>query len=303
MADVFLLLCKALKTESMDVNRLTELFGVYGAVSVGKLKNGHINETYIVECKTGRYILQSINRDVFEKPETIMRNISFIEDVFASERRVTVPHFMKSGGRNYARYDGRIWRLYEYIESWDNYPNREYIHGFAVGTFMRVVNSGDFKFRNTITGFHDFGDGMEIFKSLMPMRNIHGDTKSSNIIYSERPAVIDLDTAMYSFAMVDYGDMIRSLTTGGVNLDTIYQATKGFADGLENMLTGAEINSLYYGIILVIRELFRRYSNEHGFPNLTSGECAELAEQLVTQLGYIRRNEKAIIKIIGECFE
>ncbi|MDE6775231.1 MAG: phosphotransferase [Ruminococcus sp.] len=287
----------------MDVNRITELFGVYGVVSIEKLKDGHINETYIVECKTERYILQSINRNVFEKPETIMRNISFIEDVFVSEHRVVVPRFMKCSGRNYARYDGKIWRFYEYIGSWDNYPNKEYIHGFAVGTFMRVVNSGDFKFRNTISGFHDFGDGMEIFKSLMPMRNIHGDTKASNIIYSERPAVIDLDTAMYSFAMVDYGDMIRSITAGGVDLNAVRRATKGFADGLEGMLTGAEVNSLYYGIILVIRELFRRYSNEHGFPNMTSEQCSKRAEQLIVQLGYIRKNENAIVKIINECFE
>lgn len=287
----------------MDVNRITELFGVYGVVSIEKLKDGHINETYIVECKTDRYILQSVNRDVFEKPETIMRNISFIEDVFASERRVVVPRFMKCRGRNYARYDGRIWRLYEYIKSWDDYPNKEYIHGFAVGTFMRVVNTGDFKFRNTLSGFHDFGDGMELLKALLPMRNIHGDTKSSNVIYSDRPAVIDLDTAMYSFAMVDYGDMIRSITAGGVDLNAVRQATKGFADGLEGMLTGAEVNSLYYGIILVIRELFRRYSNERGFPNMTSEQCSKRAEQLIVQLGYIRKNENAIVKIINECFE
>lgn len=273
------------------MKHIAERFGLTDIISIEKLKTGHVNKTFLVTCGSGKFILQTLNKAIFPEPEIVMRNISLIARAFENEREIAVPRYL---GGNFTEYDGEIWRAYEYIESRDEYSH--YAHGYAAGRFLNIVNSGDFEFESPLV-LHDFD-----FPNI-PKRNIHGDTKCDNIIFGEKPAIIDLDTAMRGYICADYGDMIRSVTTKGFDLTAICEVTRGFADGIGEIITDSEKNSLYHGIILIIAELAERYRNgNREFPNKTPEQCLERQRQLNFQLDEFRRHEKEIVDIINYCF-
>lgn len=271
-------------------------FGITDIVSVTELKKGHINKTFLIECISEKYILQSLNRDIFHNHEIVMNNISLIEQAFTSEKGILIPHYLSCNGKNYTEQDGVIWRICGYIESQPNIANKNYSHGYAVGRFLHIVNTSGFEFENPIT-LHDF-------RLNLPVRNLHGDTKSDNIIFGEKTAVIDFDTAMRGYVCADYGDMIRSVTTKSVDLSAICQVTMGFADGIGGLLTDIEIDSLYNGIILVTSELARRYhGGNKSFPNKTPEQCIEREKELILQLDKFYKHENEIVNIINKCFK
>lgn len=281
----------------MKTGEILRLFGIEDFSDISKMKTGHINRTYLVDCENGRYILQSLNREVFRNPEIVMNNILLIQEAFKSEKSISIPHYLNCNNKNYAELDGEIWRVCEYIESKDNYSDKNYAHGYTVGRFLRVVNSVEFEFDNPIPELHSFDNNL-------PKRNIHGDTKADNIILGEKPAIIDFDTAMTNSINIDYGDMIRSVTTDFFSLDKIRKTTEGFAEGIDGLLTGDEIDSLYSGIVLIISELAERYhAGNKSFPNKTTEQCHEREKELILQLDEFYKHEDEIIKIINECFE
>ena len=74
----------------MEIQHITALFGVDTA-EYEQIATGHINLTYLVTSGTGeRYILQSLNREVFNNHEAVMLNISAAEAVFADEKSVAI---------------------------------------------------------------------------------------------------------------------------------------------------------------------------------------------------------------------
>ena len=141
------------------------------------------------------------------------------------------------------------------------------------------------------------------FELDLPLRNIHGDTKADNIIFGEKTAIIDFDTAMRGYVCTDYGDMIRSVTTGNPDLQAVSDVTRGFADGIGGIITDSEKNTLYSGIVLIIAELARRYhGGNRNFPNKTPEQCLEREKQLMNQLEWISGHKSNIINIINKCF-
>ena len=301
----------------MELVRITELFGVKGVSETVPLNMGHINSTYKVTSEDGAYILQSLNSSVFREPEAVMANISVVERAFAESgvTDVAVPEYLLANGRNYAAINGEIWRMYRYIEAG---PADDSVTGYAFGTFIRVLSGA--RLRPVIKGYHDFdgyysrlkgllagrpelisGDTVKkldelsgtikrVFTPDIPERAIHGDAKADNVIAGRCSAVIDLDTAMYGYAALDYGDMIRSVSKGAQpDLERIKAATSGFAEGLGGVLTPAEMTTLFYGILWTTGELAVRYltdciSEERYFRGRKVQECRSRADELLRQL-------------------
>lgn len=279
----------------MDISHIAGLFGVGDVLAAEELRSGHINRSFLLDCSGGRYILQSLNRDIFKNPEIIAVNTDMISAAFSgnSDCGVRVPFFLKSGGSMYLEENGEIWRMYSYIEPTGEYS--AYMHGFAVGRFLKVLNSGDVKLEIPLK-LHEFD-------LTLPLRNIHGDTKADNIIFGEIPTVIDLDTASRGHAFVDFGDMLRSVTTDVFDMQKISEAVKGFAEGIGNMLTAGEINYLYDGTLLIINELMERCSEGNkNFPNKSPEQCLERQRQLADQLDNFRSHEEEISAIIRTIF-
>lgn len=276
---------------------VSESFGLRDVESVTELNAGHINRTYLCVCNGRKYVLQKLNRDIFECPEAIMNNISAIENTFekSGDDLVAVPHYLKCNGKNYLEKNGEIWRIYEYSNVTGEYS--AFNHGLAIGRFLKIVNSAEIFLENS-SQLHNFGD------LNIPIRIIHGDTKADNVIFGEKLTVIDLDTVMKGYICADFGDLIRSVTAEGYSSADVEQAVKGFAQGIDGLLTADEVDSLYSGIELIISELAERYSGgQRNFPNKTDEQCIKRENQLKLQSEQIEKNKEEIRDIIEKYFK
>ena len=299
-----------------DICALPCLFGLPRADRAVLLSNGHINETYDVHTDKGRFILQSVNTRVFKDIGRLSENTERAVRATDGCDDLCVPQYISVSGSIFVRSDGNVWRMCPYIHS--ERPTSAYDTGHAFGAFMRRVGMEE-PFVCTIDRFHDTRSYYErlrcsgtepVFLSAddmcfdgIPKRNIHGDAKQDNCIAGEPCAVIDLDTLMTHYAAYDYGDMVRSVCRDG--LSGLCDLTAGFARGLGGILSEAEIQSLYKGIICVTGELAMRYMLAAGGREdlgKAPAQCLERAESLVSQLDMFRRNERYIRECIDNYF-
>ncbi|MCR4638925.1 aminoglycoside phosphotransferase family protein [Ruminococcus sp.] len=318
----------------MDIHNIPQLFGLPEASQLTELNKGHINRTFLAICGGEKYILQSLNRDVFYAPEAVMDNISRIEAAFAAENDIAVPHFIACGDKNYAVADGELWRIYRYIAATAEAAADAAAAGRHFGEFIRIMDGTALNKTPAIDGFHDFGryfaeltalggtvpDTMrrldalrvklgQIFTDKLNKRVIHGDAKPDNIISGSPACIIDLDTVMYGYAAIDYGDLVRSVCRGtSADLSAVRDITKGFSQGLKGILGKDETDSLYYGILCLTGELAVRYLSDSKrenkyFRGKTSADCIARAEELLVQLEMFSSHETEIKEIIYEYFE
>ena len=279
----------------MDKLEIAGLFGIGEVASLESIDRGHINSTFLVQCRDDeRYVLQSLSREVFRSPEAVMGNIAKITSVYeaSAEMGIRIPQYLcNAGGNNFVNDDGTTYRLYRYTEpscvSGDSFRRM----GHAFGAYIRMLSGKKVKLEDTIPDFHCFSEYFtsltgvlnssplkkidnfvvrrlssvldtvsQVFTVDFPKRNVHNDAKRDNIILGDVCTVIDLDTTMKGYAAIDYGDMIRSVCDGDrLNYTVIKTVTDGFAEGLDGILTDDEIYSLYYGILYVTGELAVRY--------------------------------------------
>lgn len=300
----------------MELTEICRSFGLEGSPETAPVGTGHINETCRVSCGGEEYILQSLNTDVFREPDKVERNIAAITSAFAGEESVRVPEWLSAGERLFLRDGERVWRMYRCAAAEDKAEDRERLAGYAFGAFIRIMDRKK-RLSCTIDGYHDFeryfsrlkrfaasgsidssvfrrlgslSDTLSDVFSGVPRRNVHGDAKTDNVIIGSVCTVIDLDTAMEGYAALDFGDLIRSVCGSGVpELSRIKAAANGFAAGCGGVLSRAEVDSLYYGILWSTGELAVRYLNdavsgERYFRNRTPAECLRRADELLGQL-------------------
>lgn len=317
----------------MDIRRIPMLFGLPEAEELTALRAGHINSTFLAVCGGKKYILQSLNSSVFRAPKAVMDNISRIEAVFSDIPDISVPHFISCGDKNYTSEGGEIWRIYSYIPSAANTAAAALTAGRLFGTFIREMDGQKLNSTAVIDGFHDFDqyfaalaakNGIEpdimkklgnlrdtlgqVFTGSLKKRIIHGDAKPDNIIIGETPTIIDLDTVMYGYAAIDYGDLVRSLCRGKEpDMQAVRDVTQGFAQGLDGLLTPDEVKSLYYGVIWLTGELAVRYltdslSEVKYFRGKSSADCRARAEELLQQLDMFTAHKGELKEIINNSF-
>lgn len=142
-------------------------FSLTGApVSCQKYGNGHINETYRVECADGAwYILQKINTTIFLDVAALMRNIQLVTDHLsrrADSRREVLTLVPTVAGNAYAvSENGDCWRVYEFVrdsvcfERADT-PDIFRASAAAFGGFVNLLADFDAsRLTETIPHFHD----------------------------------------------------------------------------------------------------------------------------------------------------
>lgn len=324
----------------MDQDQLCQIAALFGQEPVGEIReltSGHINRTFLVECGGKALVLQSLS-PVFPKPENVMHNIAQVGRAFTDtpDRSVQIPEYLPSGARNFAEFQGEIWRMYPYAgASGEMSP---FGTGEAFGEFIRILSSQKLRLKEALPGYHSFqvyfsrfmaassaspsrkpdsavitqlgrlGETLsQVFTADLPKRVIHGDAKSANIVPGDRPTVIDLDTVMSGFAAIDFGDMVRSVMREGIpDMTAARDLTRGFAKGLGGLLTKSEVSSLYYGILWAVGELAVRYLTDYitgeGYFRRSSGECLARADQLLGQLRGFMAMGGQITEMIRECF-
>ncbi|MBL6944559.1 MAG: aminoglycoside phosphotransferase family protein [Bacteroidales bacterium] len=107
----------------------------------------------------------------------------------------------------------------------------------------------------------------DIIKSgLLPVRITHNDTKLDNILFdnvNDHAYVIDLDTVMKGSILFDFGDMVRSITSGALedeidlskvafNLDHFEALCRGYLNKLKTVITPIEKANLLSGALSII---------------------------------------------------
>ncbi|MBR6984290.1 MAG: aminoglycoside phosphotransferase family protein [Ruminococcus sp.] len=327
----------------MEIVDILRRFGIENCGSISGLDNGHINRTFLAETPEGRYIVQSLNSEVFCEPEAVMENISAVCGAFMkhTDEYVSVPQFLTVGEDNFILCDGELWRVYPFTCESGEYSRTEKIFcsGRAYGAFIRIMSEEKPKLKTVCEGFHDikryFGrlqaamaaspmkkidsgiiarlgsicDTLDhVFPSSFRKRIIHGDAKADNVILGDKCSVIDLDTVMYGYAAIDFGDLIRSVCRGSdYDYSVVRNAVKGFAEGLGGILSTDETDSLYYGILWVTAELAIRYltdyiSEEHYFRDKTPSECLVRANELIVQLNNFILHGDEITEMIYAAF-
>ncbi len=178
---------KDMKRKETEILRIAERFETEGmpksAIPYG---SGHINDTYLVECKTKegnkRYILQRINHKIFKKPWELMENIvkvtEFLRDKIKEaggdpdrETIYVVP--LKEGGSYQKEEDGTYWRMYLFIEGAMTYdavkePKDFYESALAFGNFQKILE--DYPAQTlfeTIPNFHNTADRFAKFQKAL----------------------------------------------------------------------------------------------------------------------------------------
>ena len=142
--------------------------------SVRPFGTGNINTTFLVSQaspSTTQFILQSINRHVFQQPELIMKNMSLVcrhinekacLTAWDSEREWLMPKILctAEGTDHYVDEQGKFWRAMSFIDSARTYdsistPKHAREVGWALGTFHSLVNDLPAEIlADTLPGFH-----------------------------------------------------------------------------------------------------------------------------------------------------
>lgn len=150
-------------------------FGLKGRLAdYTALKNGNINETYVVKTEAPdgerQYLFQSINTNVFKQPEDLISNAVAVTEYMRSHReqstqkcdkRQYVRFYAARDGKN-SFYDacGRCWRVSTYVYdavTYDTAEGRElFFTGKAFGRFQaRLDGFPADRLHITIPDFHN----------------------------------------------------------------------------------------------------------------------------------------------------
>ncbi len=140
--------------------------------------NGHINNTFLLVCEENgdshRYILQSLNGNVFKKPQDVMSNIEKVVAFLrpkAQDARETMNLILTKDGKNcYFDDDGKCWRVYDFIEDALCLEHPESTEDFrqcaiAFGKFQRDLS--DFPADTLFETIPDFHNTPKRFKDFL----------------------------------------------------------------------------------------------------------------------------------------
>ena len=115
--------------KSIDTNAIISIakqFNIEGKiVRCIPFGNGHINNTFLIDCEkngeTYRYILQSVNTNVFKKPEEVMINIlkvtSFLREKAENPEDVMTLITSIDNKAFYIDLQKRFWRMLSFVEN------------------------------------------------------------------------------------------------------------------------------------------------------------------------------------------
>jgi Ser/Thr protein kinase RdoA (MazF antagonist) len=151
----------------MNMLSILDRFQLEGApVSCERYGSGHINETYLVVTQAPhRYILQKINRRIFQDVPALMENILAVTSYLARrdpDPRHVLTLVSAADGKAYCRdEEGESWRVYEFVTGGICLDRAEsaadfYQSAVAFGRFQTMLS--DFPahtLHETIARFHD----------------------------------------------------------------------------------------------------------------------------------------------------
>ena len=217
---------------------------ISGFPSFGELKsakvfgNGHINDTYLLTYENAepgmdKVVLQKINKNVFHKPDEVMKNTvgitSFLRKKIIANggdpERETINVIFANNGESYVVDDnGDYWREMKFISDATSYDAVEKIEDFyasalAFGMFQRQLSDypADELFE-TIPGFHDTRARFARFRQVVK-DDVAGRASG---VQDEIKFILDReDLAKFSMDSLDNGKLPLRVTHNDTKLNNI----------------------------------------------------------------------------------
>lgn len=163
-----------------------QAYNIKGAVTeIAPFGLGHINDSYLVKANGHQYLLQKLNRGVFQSPETVESNLSALLDYGAD---LFVKHYKTNDHRYHFRHVGDYWRWMDFIE--DAYApetavNLREVERVAEGfgkfiSFSSQLNPEDY--RGSIPKFHDLSWRLEELKNAVANDQVKRLTICKNLV-------------------------------------------------------------------------------------------------------------------------
>ena len=148
-------------------------FKIEGIVkAIQNFGKGNINDTYLVDTSSKKYIIQTINKKVFKKPKKLMNNICLVTKWLENkEEQYRGIRIIKTfNNKMYLRNNRKYYRCYEFIE--DGYSLDEvkdltitYEMGKSLGRFQENLNEFPCKkLYKIIPNFHNANYRFLFFK-------------------------------------------------------------------------------------------------------------------------------------------
>ena len=155
----------------MDTQLIELVLAKYGfkaeEVDFKHFGTGHINSTWLISVRNSesKYILQSINSNVFKKPLLIADNVKLVSDYLQQQHPdyLFVSAIPTQDGLEMAFLGDIYWRLTAFINnsiSFDTLtdPSQAYEAAMQFGRLNKLLSDFDAsKLKETIPGFHDLG--------------------------------------------------------------------------------------------------------------------------------------------------
>ncbi len=170
-------------------------------------------------------------------------------------------------------------KLTEIIPDFHNTPTRiqhfkEAIAKNAVNRLKNVKEEVDYmlELSSQMHEIVDLGN-----QSKIPLRNIHQDTKLSNILFDEQNnplCIIDLDTTSSGYLAYDFADAVRTgmntategekdISKVSLNFSLFTSFAKGYAVNSKSFITPEEVNTLVLGVKIITYEQAIRFLGDY----------------------------------------
>ncbi len=200
----------------MEIQNREAVLNEYGlkadTVILKPFGTGHINSTFLLSIKSTsqQFILQSININVFKKPDIIAQNVKLVGDYLAEHYPDYL--FIRSiptlSGQEMALVEGVYWRLTQFVDnsiSFDTLsdPNQAYEAALQFGRLNKLLSNFDAsQLKETIPGFHDLGLRYQQFT----------DALASAPDDLKKHAEKEINTALHYRFILDYFDSFKDST-------------------------------------------------------------------------------------------
>lgn len=141
-------------------NLVAQSYGL-GDFSFRPFGEGLIHETFLVESKIGKFVLQGFNDQVFQYPDRIASNLAQLKaeiDVDRLPYELPLPKLTEAGESLFDE-DGKLYRLFDFVEGVTvqetSDPKLAFLAGKAYGEFAKATATFDMRlFQETIPDFH-----------------------------------------------------------------------------------------------------------------------------------------------------
>lgn len=299
----------------MNNSKIRECYDIGLVRDIHSFGEGLIHQTYQVSTDDSIYILQQCNAHVFKDLEATTQNIYDIGNYIASKKCAWAvpPVILNKKGKCVSRDEDHYFRMLEFmpgkvldspsltleqafqvaqafgefIYQLQDFPTSQIFvsipafhdphrrwQDFQYAVSHPVLDDVETSLLDDIYGLEWIKD--EIISNDLPVRIVHNDAKSDNILVNSEgrvEAILDLDTVMPGYIFHDYGDLMRSMVfrrkenaserSDSIDASLYDHIRNGFLTGLEDLPLEIELKTLDLGAAYLMYEQCLRFLTDY----------------------------------------